>query len=404
MNKFKVTFIVTIGLIIILGCFFITSSAAEPIKIGAVLPKSGNYAEHGEMELIGIYLAVEDFGGEVLGRPIELVEADDENNPDMGSRRARNLIEVEDVKFLMGGVSSSVGLAIGGVCEEEGALYLATNQNSDDFSSVGYANKYMFHVAPGMDSLVRGAAEYVAENLGKKWYFITHDYSWGHSGTKWARNMLDQVGAEEIGEIKVPNGTRDFSSYLLTIANSGADVIALTVGGLDLQALYMQMNEFGIFDKMAVWCTLGNYEDSYPLKPEQRGMYIGVEAYWKESPGMIELSNRVKEGYPNAPLSVASANTYQGWLGMTALLKGIEKAGTTDVDAVIKAMEGMVICDNLRLAPTYIRSWDHQFLGAYPFVRDLQVEGVDIFEILFTYNSKDYARGLSENPLDLTAE
>ena len=404
MSKFKFTFIITLGLIMVMGCFFITSSAAEPIKIGAVVPKSGNYAEHGEMELIGIYLAIEDFGGQVLGRPIELVEADDENNPDIGSRRARNLIEVEGIKFLMGGVSSSVGLAIGGVCEEKGALYLATNQNSDDFTSEGYANKYMFHVAPGMDSLVRGVAEYVAENLGKKWYFITHDYSWGHSGTKWARNMIDQVGAEEIGEIKVPNGTRDFSSYLLQIANSEADVIVLTVGGLDLQALYMQMNEFGLFDKMAAWCTLGNYEDSYPLKPEQRGMYIGVESYWKESPGMIELSNRIKEGYPNAPLSVASANTYQGWLGMTALLKAIEKAGTTDVDAVIKTMEGMVICDNLRLEPTYIRPWDHQFIGVYPFVRDLQVEGVDIFEVLFTYPSKDYARNLSENPLRLNAE
>lgn len=387
---------------VLLMVFSLTVSAQEPVKIGAVLPKSGNYAEHGEMELIGIYLAIEDFGGEVLGRPIELVEADDENNPDIGSRRARNLIEVEGVKFLMGGVSSSVGLAIGGVCEEEGALYLATNQNSDDFSSEGYANKYMFHVAPGMDSLVRGAAEWVAENLGKKWYFITHDYSWGHSGTKWARNVLDEVGAEEIGEIKVPNGTRDFSSYLLQIANSGADVIVLTVGGLDLQALYMQMNEFGLLDKMSAWCTLGNYEDSYPLDPSQRDMYIGVESYWKETPEMMEFSNRVKEGYPNAPLSVASANTYQGWLGMTALLKAMEKAGTTDVDAVIKAMEGMVICDNLRSEATYIRPWDHQFLGVYPFVHDLQVEGVDIFEILFTYLSKDYARGLSENPVRLT--
>ena len=402
MNKFKFTFIITISLIMIMGCFFITSSAAEPIKIGIINPQSGNYAEHGEMETIGIKLAVEDFGGQVLGRPIELIEADDENNPDIGSRRARNLIEVQGIKFLMGGVSSSVGLAVGGVCDEGGAIYLATNQNSDDFTSVGFANRHMFHVAPGMDSLVRGVCQYVVENLGKKWFFITHDYSWGHSGTKWARSMLDKVDAKAMGEILVPFGTRDFSSHLLLVANSGADVIVLTVGGLDLQALYIQMSEFGIFDKMKVWCTLGNYEDSYPLKPEQRGMYIAVEEYWKATPGLIELSKRVKEGYPNAPLPIASANTYQGWLGMTALLKGIEKAGTTDVDAVIKAMEGLTISDNLQPEPTYIRPWDHQFLGTYPFVLDLQVPGEDIYEILFTYSNKDYARARSENPVDLT--
>ena len=119
--------------------------------------------------------------------------------------------------------------------------------------------------------------------------------------------------------------------------------------------------------------------------------------------GQILSYNKIMGQLTDAGNTTTLAH-YLHLLDTAGLLKGIEKAGTTDVDAVIKAMEGMVICDNLRLAPTYIRSWDHQFLGAYPFVRDLQVEGVDIFEILFTYNSKDYARGLSENPLDLTAE
>lgn len=392
-NLIAITCIAIITVCLVVG-------AQEPVKIGAITPKSGMYAEHGAMELIGMYLAIEDFGGEVLGRPIQLVEADDENNPDIGSRRARNLIEVEGVKFLLGGVSTSVGLAIGAVCEEEKAIYLATNQNGDDFTTEGYANRYMFSVAPGMDALVRGAVDWVADNLGKKWYFITHDYSWGHSGTKWARSMMESVGAKEIGEVLVPNNTRDFSSYLLPIANSEADVMVITVGGLDVQALYMQLYEFGLFDKMSAWTTLGNYEDCYPLDPVVRDMYIGAEVYWKESPGMIELSNRVKE-YPNAPIPVAATNTYQGWLGMTALLQGIEKAGTTDVETVIKTLEGMIICDNLRSEPTYIRPWDHQFLGQLPFIHDLKKEGEDIWEVLFTFNSKDYARSLNESPVRL---
>jgi len=401
MNKFKFTFIVTLSLIMIMGCFLITSLAEESIKIGIISPVSGNYALNGKMERIGMELAVEDFGGMILGRPIELIVADDECNPDIAARRARKLIEVDGIKFLMGGASSATAAAVGAICDERGSIYLATNPNADTLSGE-CANKHMFMVAPDMAILVRGAASYVAENLGKKWFFITHDYSWGQSGTKWARDMLDEVGAKEIGEFLVPMGTTDFSAYLLQIANSGADVVCVTVGGFDATVLCKQMSKFGIFDKMKVWWTLADYLDSYALKPEQRGIYGMVDNYWKATPGLIELSKRIKEGYPSAPVLVAETNSYHGWLGMTALLKGIEHAGTTDVDAVIKAMEGLVICDNLQPDPTYICPWNHQFLDTSFFVRELRVPGEDIYEILFSLSAKDYARTMSENPIDLT--
>jgi len=402
MFKFKSTFIISLILVLIFGCFCITSMAVEPIKIGLVSPKSGNYAEHGNMERIGMKLAVEDFGGMVLGRPIELIEVDSETNPDIAARRAKKLIEVDNVKFLMGGVSSSVGAAIGAVCHELGSIFIATNENSDELTGVKFANKHMFRVPPNMAILVRGAAPYVAENLGKKWFFITHDYTWGQSGTRWARFMLDEVGAKEIGEILVPMGTRDFSSHLLQVANSGADVVCVTVGGFDGSALYKQMSEFGIFDKMKVWWTLADYPDSWTLKPEQRGRYGMAEIYHTVTPGLLELSKRIKEGFSDAAVPVVETNSYHGWLGMTAILKAIEHAGTTDVDAVIKAMEGLVICDNLQPDPTYIRPWDHQFIDSCFFIHDLKVPGDDICEVLYTCHAKDFARTISENPVDLT--
>jgi len=401
MFKFKLTVIVSLVLILIAGCFYATSLAVEPIKIGLVSPKSGNYADHGGMERVGMYLAVEDFGGEVLGRPIELIEADSETNPDIASRRAKALIETENVMFLMGGVSSSVGIAVGAVCEAAGALFIASNENSDTITGSD-AMKHMFRVPPNMAILVRGAAQYVADNLGKKWYFITHDYSWGQSGTRWARNMLDVVGAKEIGEVLIPMNTRDFSSYLLQVANSGAEVACVTVGGFDGIALYKQMSEFGIFDKMKVWWTLADYPDSYALQPEQRGRYGMMEIYWTATPELIEFSKRINEKNPNAPVHVTETNSYSGWLGMTALLKGIEAAGTTDVDAVIKAMEGMIICDNMQPNPTYIRPWDHQFIDSMFFGVDNQESGDDITEVLFSMPCKDFARTFSENPVDLT--
>lgn len=397
----KISRIVMI-LVAILIAFSLNIAAQESVKIGLVSPKSGNYADHGQMERIGMYLAVEDFGGEVLGRPIELIEVDSETNPDIASRRAKTLIESQDVNFLMGGVSSSVGAAVGSVCHEAGSLWINTNENSDTLTAED-ANKHSFRVPPNMAILVRGAAEYVAENLGKKWYFVTHDYNWGHSGTKWAREMIDEVGAEEVGESRIPMGTRDMSSYLLQLANSGADVACVTVGGFDGIALYGQMSEFGIFDKMDVWWTLADYPDSYAVQPEQRGRYGMMEIFWKATPELMEFSKRIAEDYPDAIVNVVETNSYHGWLGMKALLTAIEKAGTDDVDAVIKAMEGLIICDNMQPDPTYIRPWDHQFIDTMYFGHDIPgAEGDDITELLFTMPCKDFARTMSENPIDLT--
>lgn len=397
-NKILHFFLISMMIIV----FSLSVSAQETVKIGIVSPKSGNYADHGEMERIGMYLAVEDFGGKVLGKPIELIEVDSETNPDIASRRAKTLIESQGVKFLMGGVSSSVGIAVGSVCHKNGAIFIATNENSDTITGVD-ANKHMFRVPPNMAILVRGAAQYVSDNLGKKWFFITHDYSWGHSGTEWARNMIDKVGAQEVGEVKVPMGTRDFSSYLIQVANSGAEVAVVTVGGFDGIALYKQMGEFGIFDKMKVWWTLADYPDSYALQPEQRGRYGMMEIYWTATPELIEFSKRINEKYPDAIANVVETNSYHGWLGMKALLMAIEKAGTTDVDTVIKAMEGLIICDNKQPDPTYIRPWDHQFIDTMYFGHDIPgATGDDITEVLFSMPCKDFARTISENPVDLT--
>jgi len=103
----------------------------EPIKIGVVSPVSGNFADHGLLERIGMEMALEDYNNEVLGRPITLIIADDETNPDVAARRARRLVEVDGVKFLMGGVSTSTALSVGAVAEEKKVLYIATNQNGD---------------------------------------------------------------------------------------------------------------------------------------------------------------------------------------------------------------------------------------------------------------------------------
>lgn len=380
-----------------------TATAGDTVKIGIVSPQSGNYADHGAMERVGMKMAVDDFGGKVLGRTIELIEVDSETNPDIAARRAKRLIQANDVKFLMGGVSSSVAIAVSAVCDEEGALFIASNQNSDTLNGE-HAKKTMFRTPPGMAPLVRGSAQWVADNLGKKWYFMTHDYSWGWSGTEWAREMLEPVGATEVGEAKVPLGTRDFSSFLLKISNSDADVVVCTVGGFDMIAMYRQMNDFGIFDKMAVWHTLENYADAISLEPEQRGAYGTYEIYHTINDELKAFSDRMNAEYPGQLCEVVESNAYHGWLSMKALLQGMEEAGNTDVGDVIAAMEGMVIEDNMQPHPTVIRPWDHQMLDSIFFGQDKKVSGTDIVEIFFSEPAEKWARTKEENPIDLTKE
>ncbi len=377
------------------------AQSKEPIKIGVVSPVSGNYGDHGLLERIGMEMALEEYGGKILGRPVSLIVADDETNPDVAARRARRLVEVDNVKFMMGGVSTSTALSVGAVAEEKKVLFIATNQNGDQVTGES-ARHYVFRTPPDMAMLVRAGAKYVADNLGKKWFFLTHDYSWGHSGTKWARNMLPKVGAKEIGEIKVPMGNRDFSSQLLTIRNSGADVLVITLAGFDNVALLKQMNELKIYDKMKVWYTLIDLVDLFVVPKEDRQAFVSAETYYKASPAMEKLNEKYMKKYPKVASPVLDTTTYNGWLSMKILLEGIKKAGTADdVEKVICAMEGLTIKDNARKTPSYVRPWDHQVITEVVFGKVNPVKGNDILDVKALIPGDQVARTKEENPVNV---
>lgn len=379
----------------------VSGQTKEPLKIGIVSPVSGNYADHGLMERIGMEMALEDYNHQILGRPVTLIVADDETNPDVAARRARRLVEVDGVKFLMGGVSTSTALSVGAVADEKKVLYIATNQNGDQITGES-ARKYVFRTPPDMAILVRAGAKFVADNLGKKWYFLTHDYSWGHSGTQWARNMLDKVGAKEVGEIKVPLGNRDFSSQLLIIRNSGADVLVITVAGFDNVALLKQMNELKIYDKMKVWYTLMDLVDLYSVLIEDRQPYLCAETYYKASPEMEKLNERYMKKYPKAASPVLDTGTFNGWLSIKILFEAMKKAGTTeDVEKVICAMEGITVKDNARKTPSVVRAWDHQVMTEVVFGKVNPVKGKDIMEVKALVPAESVARTRQENPVNV---
>lgn len=381
----------------------VPAAAADTLKIGIVSPVSGNYGDHGALERAGMEMALKELGGSILGKKVEFVVADSETNPDTAARRVRSLIEKDGIKIFMGGVSSSVCMAIAAVATERNVLYIATNGNSDELTSTK-AVRNMFRAAPSMASLGRAAGTYAYENLGKKWYFMTHDYSWGHSGTRWARDVLKKKGGTEVGEVKFPMGTRDFSAQLLQVRNSNADVLMITCAGFDNVALLKQLAEYRIHDKMKVVYTLQEYCDVYPLPAAEHRGYYATEVSWNENDMLKAASKKFGEMFPKAAAPVFDNGNYNGYVATMAIAEAIEKAGTADnVDKLITALEGMEIKKNLREKPTYVDPRTHQFLSKVAMVEgDPKGTGTAIWKLIKTYDAVQFDMTKEENPIDLS--
>jgi len=260
-------------MVLALGLTVVAATAADDeIRLGVISPASGNYADLGAAERRGITMAVEEFNaaGGFQGKQVRMIVEDTETNAAAGARKAQKLIERDKVHFMLGAVSSSVAIAISEVAQRGNTIYFNTNTNSDECTGK-HCHRTNFRVGPNNTMLVRAVAPYIARNFGKNWYFITHDYTWGRSGTASFREILKKEGGKELGEALIPMGTRDFSSYLIKIRNLNPkpDMIMCTIGGVDRSALFEQIRQFGM-DKDYRWgYSLMDYGDAWAVGPEK---------------------------------------------------------------------------------------------------------------------------------------
>jgi len=380
--------------------------AAEPFYIGIVSPASGNYADHGMMERMGMQMAVAEIKN-VLDRPVKLLVEDDETDPQVAARKARRLIEVDKVKFLMGGVSSSTAVSVGEVAQRAGVLYIATNQNSDTITGEK-AHRCVFRVCPDMAMALKCLGPYVIEKVGKKWYFFTHDYEWGWSGTRWGKKVLEQYKGTDMGESKIPLGTRDFSAFIQKALSSKPDALVITVGGVDRAALIEQCFEFGVQKKTTIVHTLYDFEDVWAAGPKKNFGLHGTEWYHGiDTPTVKAFVATYKKMFPAALIPVPTQDTANGYIGLRELLKAIQRVGKDDITPVIKALEGYTVpvAESLKNDPIYIREWDHQFIWAYYVVKSKPEKSMkdrtDFLELQKWCPGKDVARTREENPVNL---
>ena len=337
------------------------AQAKKPIVIGLTCDATGTFADSGQAERRGMILAIEEFNakGGVLGRPIEHKWEDTETDPSVAVRKAQRLIERDKIDFMMGALSSGVAAPLSDLAQRYGIIYCNSNSSSDTVTNekcqrtnfVWDANNWMFANALG---------PLVVKELGKKWFLVTHDYVWGKNATAVTRDVMKKVGAEEMGELFIPQGARDFSAQLLRIRSVKPQVVIANMAGIEQTALREQAAEFGA-EKDAAWVfPQQDFPDMVTLGVRKSfGYFCTTWHYTLNEPGVKEFTERFRKRWANAPIPVPDNVSCNGYLAARELLRAVERAGTTRSHDVIKAMEGHVIKDNFRKYPSVIREWDH---------------------------------------------
>ncbi|HQO53821.1 MAG TPA: ABC transporter substrate-binding protein, partial [Ottowia sp.] len=202
-------------------------AADDVIRIGVLNDQSGLYSDFGgSTSVIAARMAVEDFGGKVLGKPIEIVSADHQNKADVATSVARRWFDVDGVSAVADLTNSAVALAVQQLAKGQGKVTLSsgpatTRLTNEDCSPTG------FHWAFDTYSQAVGTAKAVVATGGKSWFILAADYAFGHQMAADLDRVVKESGGSVLGQVRAPTGTMDFSSFLLQAQSSKAQIIGL---------------------------------------------------------------------------------------------------------------------------------------------------------------------------------
>lgn len=316
----------------------------KPLKIGVMSDMSGPLSDYdGEGDVIGARLAVEDMGGKVLGRPVEVVSADTLNKPDVGSALARKWYEWEGVEAIAGGSTSAVGLAVQAIAREKKKIFLITDPGSSDFTGSA-CSPYGFHFSYDTYALSNGTARAVLKQGKKTWFFLTVDYAFGRSLEKEATTLIEASGGRVVGSARFPLGTNDFSSFLLQAQASKADVVAFASAGADTVNALKQAVEFGLpqgGQQLAGLLVLLPDIEALGLKAAQ-GLIVTESFYWDLDDKTRAWTKRFQAAFKGKYPTMTQAGAYSATLHY---LKAVQAAGTTDSDKVAAKMRELPVND-----------------------------------------------------------
>ncbi len=231
---------------VVLGGNADAQMSGNVVKIGVMNDQSSLYADiTGQGSVIAARMAVEDVGGKVNGVPIEVVFADHQNKPDVGSNIVRQWIDRDGVDVIVDVPTSSVALAVNEIVKEKNKVFLVSGAATSDLTGKACSPNTV-HWTYDTWALANGTGRYVVKNGGDTWFFITADYAFGHALERDVADVVKAAGGKVLGAVRHPLNTSDFSSFLLQAQASKAKIIGLANAGGDTINSIKQASEFGI--------------------------------------------------------------------------------------------------------------------------------------------------------------
>src|SRR6201989_201966 len=376
----------------------IAIAIAQPVKLGVLNDQTGLYSDLSGMGSVhAARMAVEDFGGKVLGRPIEVVFADHQNKPDIGDNIARQWIQTERVTLILDIPNSAVGLAVREVTRTRDAVDINTGAATSDLSGKA-CSPHGVHWSFDTYGLAATIGQALVKQGGDSWFSVTADYACGHALERDTAAFVTAAGGKVVGAVRHPLNTADFSSFLLQAEASKAKIVALSNAGGDTINAIKQAGEFGLTRKsdQRVAALLLQFPDTHALGLEAaQGLTAAETFFWDLNDATRAWTKRFVALHGHKPPSMIHAGTYGATLHY---LKAVAAAGTTDATKVVAKMKelpiddfytkGSVREDGRVMRPYYLLQVKKPSESRYAF---------DYLKLLATVPAEEAARPLSES-------
>lgn len=322
-----------------------SAQASTPFLIGLTADMSGPYVDFsGPGQVVAAELAIQDFGHSVLGRPVRVISADDQNKADIASTTARRWFDVDGVEAIVGGGNSSCALAILNVARRAGKSFMISAAGSPALSG-SECSPVSTHWAYDTYAQATATGAYLTQ-AGDSWFFVTSDYAFGHALERDATTVAQKLGGKVVGGVRAPLGTPDFSSFLLQAQASKAKTIGLAVAGADLVNIIKQAGEFGVGgtgsgQRLAGLTLFSSDIPGLGLQVAQ-GLVSTESFYWDRNDETRAWTKRFHEKRPGKIPNLSHAGVYSAVLHY---LKAVQAVGSADAIKVNERMRNALVDD-----------------------------------------------------------
>jgi len=312
------------------------------VKIGFITDMSSLYADvEGKHGATAIQMAIDDFGGKVLGKPIELMTADHQNKADIAASKAREWIDQQDISLVFGGTNSATALAMAQVAAEKKRIFVDNGAGSSALTNE-QCTPYTVHYAFDTVALAKGTGQAVVEAGGKSWFFLTADYAFGHALEADTTKIVQANGGKVLGAVKTPLNASDFSSFMLQAQNSKAQILGLANAGGDTVNSIKAAKEFGVTKTMKLAGLLVFFSDIHSLGVKNtEGMQFTAPWYWDMNAESRKFADKFMAKTKRRPSEIQAAD----YSATMTWLQAVQRAGTLEADKVMAEWKGKPIKD-----------------------------------------------------------